>query len=255
MVHKQRICEKSQFLKAACNPHWESGKTNTITLEDEDPVFFSLFLAWHFTGRLRNAAEFVELAIEDEERFDETREIWISVWRDSAEAQFLQLCKSFILEEFLQANKFCDHIMSVMTDLTEHYYCKDSKFVPGMSDQVREVIWAGTAPDWYDEACCSSSPLRRFLLDLHIEAVDGPYASSDGPLTQALGDFWSDLARQSLKALQNLNRGVILHSQTGKGTPLTRYALLPWVRRSDIRGLRITKHRYHTSWDPKTSME
>ncbi|KAH6711337.1 hypothetical protein BKA61DRAFT_487059, partial [Leptodontidium sp. MPI-SDFR-AT-0119] len=43
-VQKSMVCEQSESFKPVCNPHWESGKTNTITLEEDGPVIFSIFL-------------------------------------------------------------------------------------------------------------------------------------------------------------------------------------------------------------------
>lgn len=57
-VTKSLICENSEFFKAACNERWESGRTNTITLLDDSPKIFSLFLTWLLTGDIENAEEY-----------------------------------------------------------------------------------------------------------------------------------------------------------------------------------------------------
>lgn len=61
-IPKGLICGKSKFFKAACNEEWESGKTNTVTLEDDDPKLFSIFLTWVVTGDPSICVEWIQVS-------------------------------------------------------------------------------------------------------------------------------------------------------------------------------------------------
>lgn len=60
-VNKAIICSLSDFFAAACKKEWVSGQTNTVTLPEEDPAPFALFVTWILTKGLDNAEELQEL--------------------------------------------------------------------------------------------------------------------------------------------------------------------------------------------------
>ncbi|KAG9244191.1 hypothetical protein BJ878DRAFT_551036, partial [Calycina marina] len=57
LVSKDLICTESAFFKSACNDNWKSGRTNTVTLADDDVTDFTIFLTWLHTRNLRQSTE------------------------------------------------------------------------------------------------------------------------------------------------------------------------------------------------------
>jgi len=175
------ICEQSPFFKAACNERWESGRSGTITLEDDDPKLFSIFLTWILTGDIGNAAEC--LAMEWETRKD-------------GHYAFMQLAKCYVLGDVLQSSTFCNYIIDVIVSQSERYSVQFG-YMMGTAPSEIEYIWTSTA---------STSPLCCVILD--TMAADG--APDDDP-TAALSvlrcsgwaEFYYDLCQRLFKAFRN----------------------------------------------------
>ncbi|KAK6428990.1 hypothetical protein LTR95_014864 [Oleoguttula sp. CCFEE 5521] len=52
LVHEDRICKTSKVLKAACSKEWTTGEARVVRLPDEEPIIFSAYAHWTYTGTL-----------------------------------------------------------------------------------------------------------------------------------------------------------------------------------------------------------
>ncbi|XMA18695.1 hypothetical protein WAI453_011486 [Rhynchosporium graminicola] len=88
------ICHQSEFFRSACNPRWESGKTNTITLNEEDSVIISIFLSWLYTSDIKHNEGYI--SIDGKEAPCDT----------ILKTHWMQLVQCFVFGEMLMATTF-----------------------------------------------------------------------------------------------------------------------------------------------------
>ena len=111
-VRKDMICAKSEFFKAACNPQWESGKINTVNLEEDNETIFGTFLTWVTTRDIEDAVDLVEVS-EDTDNSE--------LRKSSMERRYDQLVQCFILGDLLQAAAFQNDAMDTIILLSKDY--------------------------------------------------------------------------------------------------------------------------------------
>lgn len=51
IVHKDAVCAKSKFFKAACSSPWKEGQENIVRLPEEDPSTFQCYVDWVYGGK------------------------------------------------------------------------------------------------------------------------------------------------------------------------------------------------------------
>jgi hypothetical protein len=52
IVHRDVICARSKFFRAACSERWLRGKEKRVTLPDVEPSAFQSYLGWVYSGQL-----------------------------------------------------------------------------------------------------------------------------------------------------------------------------------------------------------
>jgi len=69
LVHKDVLCAKFDFFRAACSSRWQRGSEKTIRLPDVHPLWFQSYLSWVYSTSL-NIAELSNEHIEGLSRND-----------------------------------------------------------------------------------------------------------------------------------------------------------------------------------------
>jgi hypothetical protein len=137
------ICRASGFFRGACNKLWESGKSNTITLEEVKPYIFSIFLTWLELGDIENAPTLTEV-------------LALNIDKSVSDAGYIaRLLKSYILGDFLLAEKFQNSVMDLLITRCNLYVQSHAKCAGIDAISISYVI-SNTLPD---------SLLRRMLYD------------------------------------------------------------------------------------------
>ena len=56
-VHKDVVCDQSNFFRAACNGKWKEAAEKCVRLPEADPHIFGVYVGWLYTGKLDFSAE------------------------------------------------------------------------------------------------------------------------------------------------------------------------------------------------------
>jgi hypothetical protein len=149
-VNKEVICHESEFFRTACKEEWSINRRNTVTLAEDKPQLFCIFLAWLQTGDIEQSADILPLDSScPKESTDEDDVSRVAI------DQFELLCRCFFLADSLQSNKFCDCIMDRILDLSSRVYQNSSKLIGTSNIDIKLI---------YRHTTCNS-PLRKFCLD------------------------------------------------------------------------------------------
>lgn len=174
-IRKDEICASSDFLKAACNERWEGGQSNTVTLQEDDPVIFSIFCTWLSTGDIEDAEECLPVKTYSSRHMTK---------------RFIQLARCFILGDALQSHQFCNYLIEIIIrdcKLHMRYF----RTVAGTEEVEMVIIWPNTARD---------SPLRQVILDNFASNAAGECPESN--LKHAgFAEFYQDMTRHLMKAI------------------------------------------------------
>jgi len=152
-----------------------------VTLVEDDPTIFSLFLTWLVTGSLQNAVEYQQMTASSDSVKDEEQ----TVFRKD---QFLLLCKCWVLGDSLQADRFCNSVIDILIEHCKNTWQDPSGVdieVPGSSNEEVSYVFKNTT---------DNSPLRRIILHIFINAgpnVDLNLLERDMP---GVPDFYRELA-------------------------------------------------------------
>lgn len=111
-IQKDLICHHSKFFKAACDERWESGRTNTVTLEEDEPVIFSIFLTWVITGSLEKSLDLIQPCLE----LPVTIENKLKAIDQSG-----QLCECWVLGDVLDSEGFKNSTIDVLIAQTHRF--------------------------------------------------------------------------------------------------------------------------------------
>lgn len=99
-VHKGLISSHSPFFKAAMNEQWEEGRTNLITLPEDDPDVFKLYCCWLYN---------IYLVTKQERCVDQNNE---DLYTGSSENA--RLVKAYTFGNKILDHSFCDMIVDQM---------------------------------------------------------------------------------------------------------------------------------------------
>lgn len=187
-VPKSLICAESEFFKLACNERWDSGRTNTVTLKEDSPKTFSIFLAWLLLGDIRNSADLTPLKNVDSFNYEAAPATVIS----RLSTQWGELIHCYVLGDSSQAANFCNHIMDALLLTAEIMNEKDLLLrAQGHHAMQYSYIFSNTA---------RGSPLRRLAVDYHI--ANAPFDIIEEDLRyEGIADFYQDLARQAMQVM------------------------------------------------------
>ena len=164
-INKEVICAESEFFKAACKDIWSSGRENIVTLAEDDPEIFGIFLVWLSTRDLGDAQGLLtncalkspvyenENVGEDKEkeRIEQLKERLAEV-----KAQSTQLLQCFVLGDSIQCAKFRNCVMDQLYMLSDAFQSSSIVGLLAGSAKLTRLIFTSTL---------KGSPLRGFCLD------------------------------------------------------------------------------------------
>jgi hypothetical protein len=188
------ICSKSEFFKTACKPEWECGKTDTVTLDDDDPTIFGMFLTW-----LKASAKGVPnlLHIVDKPLDNTVTSRYLT------QHLYENLVRCFILGDLLQAPAFQNAIMDCVIILAKDYSIQFKQLLSSRPEDIGEI---------YDHTL-KGSPLRKFILDGIVSRMnpDQFIETVVDDLLYSNQEFIKELLHASLSTIHamEINRGVV----------------------------------------------
>ncbi|PNP57774.1 hypothetical protein THARTR1_01932 [Trichoderma harzianum] len=161
-VHETLICRTSDYFKTAMKAHWETSTSGSITLKEEDPEIFEIYLHWLYFEILpvRNDSPGLEGNIE-----------------------YVQLAKSYALGEFLQDINFKDAALDAILIKTRSKASDGQSWIP-FGSTIRH-IYEGTP---------ESSAARRLFVDLYTYHGHGDWLTNWANKDDLPKQFLLDLA-------------------------------------------------------------
>lgn len=185
IAYKSMLVERSGFFEAACHAHWETGKSRTVTLEDQDPDVFAIFVTWVLTGNVKSSTKFIEVQSSESE---EVKAIRLPL-------QWNQLAKCYVLGDFLQAPGFKNAVIDMLLYNMQLYH-NDCELLAGWSSDQINYIYSNTT---------AGSQLRRIIVELVADRGGNPYVRHV--------DYLYELAELTMKKY---------HAGTARHTPFSK---------------------------------
>ncbi|EHL02266.1 hypothetical protein M7I_1696 [Glarea lozoyensis 74030] len=155
-VKKDLVCEGSKFFRAACKEHWESGTNNLVTLDEDDPGIFAIFVKPTSDPRplVPAITSFAQRKIAQEKKIMHI------------DNQLHQLFECYYLDDSIQAQSFQNYIMDrilqkgkARLDVRKAYRNKQKPLpLPSGPDELSEIYQKTTA----------GSCLRKFLVEYRL---------------------------------------------------------------------------------------
>lgn len=131
-----------RVFKAACNPDWESGRTNTIKLEKEDPDIVPVFLGWCYNDVIDVNEVQTVLTV----GYTDTKSLFTPKrW------EWYQLTRAYVLGDFLLSSDFKNTIMNELVRIS-----KSEQEVLGANSESIELTFGHTM---------AGSALRQLTID------------------------------------------------------------------------------------------
>ena len=153
IVHRELICAKSKFFKAACSKRWLEGKEKQVKLPDVDPPVFQSYLSWVYSTTLNIAA----LTDQDTDK---------TVSENSrVVAKYVEL---YLLGDVLDDVRLRNKVLQTLV--------LDTETMPRLETVQR--VWKKTP---------HNSPIRRMIVECAAWRVNRPYLQSK--LTEYPEDF------------------------------------------------------------------
>ena len=172
LVHKDMICAKSKFFKAACSEHWVEGEEKKVRLPEVDPSVFQGYLSWVYSTSL----SIVGITTDGIDKLSGTQ--------SRAIAQYLELyLLGDVLDDISLRNKVLQTIVL------------DTRGAPNPRTVVR--AWEKTP---------FNSPVRRMLVDHAVLRTQRAYLADN--LTRYPEGFVQQVAIASLQQVPTKNRDV-----------------------------------------------
>ncbi|KAL6824003.1 hypothetical protein V8C40DRAFT_247034 [Trichoderma camerunense] len=166
-VHEHLICATSDYFKTAMKGHWETSTSGSITLKEEDPEVFEIYMHWLY---------FETLPVQNDNPGLE------------GNTEYIQLAKSYALGELLQDTNFKDAVLDgILLKCRSNATDGQSWFPVGPA--IRH-IYDGTP---------ESSPARRLLVDLYTYHGRGDWLTDWASKDDLPKQFLLDLAVETLE--------------------------------------------------------
>lgn len=165
-VHENLICGNSDYFKLAMKSYWEATAKGSVTLKEEDPEIFDIYVQWLYYGTLpvRNDSPGLDGNIEYE-----------------------QLAKAYVLGEMLQDVNFKDAVLDAILIKSRSRASDGGCWFP--VGPVVPCIYDGTT---------ESSAARRLLVDLYTDHGHGDWLIKYGSQDDLPKQFLLDLAIATL---------------------------------------------------------
>lgn len=161
VVHEAQICHYSTFFKAACKKEWKASETAEITLSEDDPEIFELFVNFIYHQQLKSDIE------------------------PNSHPDFPQLISLYILADKLQVAKLKNAVMDALHAKRDEGHIAPSPIL------VKEAYKNTT----------EGSLLRKYLVDIWaytaVSIVHGIWES----IENYSGEFLFDLAKLQTERL------------------------------------------------------
>jgi hypothetical protein len=169
-VHQDALCDRSPFFLNTMKPEWASHRADprTITLSDDDPAAFSLYVTWLYSGKLPILPEPEEHELPKE---------------------YSTLAYAYVLGERLMDNGF----KNVIADAYVLYArgAPPAKRAYPRNEEIR-IIYEGTAED---------APIRKLLVDIWCRRGKYEWIAQDP-------DLPPDFLREVVKGLLQVRSSV-----------------------------------------------
>jgi len=157
----------------AGNESWESGRINIVTLAEDDPTIFAIFMTWAVHGYLKTGDEYIRVSSTT------------NMDKVSTKQRYTQLLQCYVLGDSILAETFCNVIIN---QLIMHNRIISRKFglVAGGNGDDISFVYSSTD---------TGSPLRRLLVDNFGSTVTDKFQMADIN-TPGIPEFYFDLARR-----------------------------------------------------------
>ncbi len=136
-IHKDLVCAKSPFFRAAFNGQWKESKEGAVELPEDDPDAFELWVNWIYKHTLPCS--------DDQPGVPRYPKLMI---------QLVTMTKAYTLGDKIGDTDFADAVMDAIT----HTVTEDE----GMLDRIIETM------EFVYKITPESSPLREFLVELYV---------------------------------------------------------------------------------------
>lgn len=174
-IHEKPAAECSEYVWSALHPAWRKESQDlVITLTDEDPIAFEIFLRWTYFRRIimkyylsfvpdsrdplrknDTNAYFMGTQIVESGSKWPRRLFWTGLNSHGKEVAIEDLVEAYLLGQYLNAPRFCDDVISIMLDIrTERRYLPSPSVIKRVFEHTPET-----------------SPLRRFMVESYAQHI------------------------------------------------------------------------------------
>lgn len=140
-AHKEQICARATFFRAACSKHWREGQERVVRLPAHEPDVFLAYLHWMYTGKL-------DMTLIEEPL------ILLNP------PSYLNLGKVWSFGSYIGDNRFCNTVVDLALERFDA--------LPGrpVKPLTLQQVWTMVHPD---------SAIRRLFKDMCIARYSDPY--------------------------------------------------------------------------------
>jgi len=131
---------------------WQSGRPQVVTLLDEDPNLFDIFLAWLTTGNVESSSEFIAITGSKENKAEVI---------EQRHQQWEQLRRCYCLGDDLLVRAFKHAVIDCLITVSD-YLITDHNVLPCRTVQKLEIVYDSTYP---------GSDLRKLVVDLAVKCM------------------------------------------------------------------------------------
>lgn len=165
-VHEHLICRTSDYFKRAMKAYWGTSITGSLTLKEEDPEVFEIYLHWLYCESLP--------VQNDNPGFE-------------GNTEYVQLAKAYVLGEMLQDVNFKDAVLDAILIKSRTRASDGQTWFP-VGPAIR-YIYDGTP---------ESSAARRLLVDLYTYNAHADWLTQWANKDELPKEFLFDLAVATL---------------------------------------------------------
>lgn len=166
-VHEHLICRTSDYFKRAMKAYWETSTSGSVTLKEEDPEVFEVYLHWLYC---------------------ETLPVQNDSPGQEGNTEYVQLAKAYALGEMLQDVNFKDAVLDAILIKSQSEASDGRNWYP-VGPAIR-CIYEGTP---------ESSAARRLLVDMYTYHGHGDWLTEWASKDDLPKQFLLDLAIAALQ--------------------------------------------------------